>query len=45
MMSASEHVLESAGIYETIQVGGSVTVSEIDAILVGVVVVLVSMSE
>ncbi len=37
---AAVYVLDSAGIYESIQVGGSVTASKTYAILVGVVAIL-----
>lgn len=40
---AAVYVLDSAGIYESIQVGGSVTAWETVAILIGVVVVLMIM--
>ena len=40
---AAVYVLDSAGIYESIQVGASVTASETVAILIGVVVVLMIM--
>ena len=40
---AAVYVLDSVGIYESIQVGASVTASETVAILIGVVVVLMIM--
>ncbi len=40
---AAVYVLDSAGIYESIQVGASVTASETIAVLIGVVVVLMIM--
>ena len=40
---AAVYVLDNAGIYESIQVGASVTASETVAILIGVVVVLMIM--
>lgn len=40
---AAVYVLDSAGIYESIQIGASVTASETVAILIGVVVVLMIM--
>lgn len=40
---AAVYVLDGAGIYESIQVGASVTASETVAILIGVVVVLMIM--